>query len=99
VNNAVARAAGLLAVAVVPVAAGIGGGDYTDPAAFSAGFRTAMLLCAVLLAAGGLLGLLLVRRPPERAAGEPASAEDRVPVERCAHCGVSGPQLHPHGSR
>jgi hypothetical protein len=62
-----------------------------------------MLLCAVLLALGGLLGLLLVRRPPERAAedpaADPAAAEDRVPVERCAHCGVSGPQLHPHGSR
>ena len=37
VNNAVARAAGLLSVAVIPGLAGIGGADYTDPAAFDAG--------------------------------------------------------------
>ena len=30
VNNAVARAAGLLAVAVLPLAAGLGGGSLTD---------------------------------------------------------------------
>jgi EmrB/QacA subfamily drug resistance transporter len=95
VNNAVARAAGLLAVAVIPVAAGISGADYTQPAAFTDGFRTAMLLCAVLLAAGGLVGLLTVRRPPAATAEPPPPAADRVPVERCAHCGVSGPQLHP----
>jgi EmrB/QacA subfamily drug resistance transporter len=95
VNNAVARAAGLLAVAVVPVVAGIGGEDYTDPAAFGAGFRTAMLLCAALLAAGGLLALTTVRRPLT-GAGPPAPDEERIPVERCAHCGVTGPQLHPH---
>ena len=99
VNNAVARAAGLLAVAVVPVVAGIGGEDYTDPTAFGAGFRTAMLLCAALLAAGGLVGLLTVRRPPApapaTATGPPPPADDLVAVERCAHCGVNGPQLHP----
>ena len=33
VNNAVARAAGLLAVAALPVLAGISGDDYTDPVA------------------------------------------------------------------
>ena len=55
-----------------------------------------MLLCAVLLAAGGLVGLLTVRRPPERTTEPSAPPEDdRVPVERCAHCGVAGPQLHP----
>ena len=32
VNNAVARAAGLLAVAIIPGLAGIAGADYSDPA-------------------------------------------------------------------
>ena len=94
VNNAIARAASLLAVAVIPVVAGIGGEDYTDPGAFDAGFRTAMLLCAVLMAAGGLLSLATIRRPLTGAG--PAPDPPRLPVERCPHCGVSGPQLHPH---
>jgi EmrB/QacA subfamily drug resistance transporter len=94
VNNAVARAAGLLAVAVVPALAGIGGADYADPVSFAAGFRTAMLLIAGLLLAGGLVGLLTVRRP--LAAPEPVrDSGERVHVERCPHCGVTGPQLHP----
>jgi EmrB/QacA subfamily drug resistance transporter len=100
VNNAVARAAGLLAVAVVPVAAGIGGEDYADPAAFAPGFRTGMLLCAALLAAGGVLALLTVRRPltagqPEPSPDAEPGDDDLVHMERCVHCDVSSPQLHP----
>jgi MFS family permease len=103
VNNAVARAAGLLAVAVIPVAAGISGEDYTEPTAFAAGFRTATLLCAAVLAAGGVLALLTVRRPLEetpssgtdRAAGPAVADGDLVHVERFAQCDVSSPQLHP----
>ncbi|MGY1619612.1 MFS transporter [Geodermatophilus sp. SYSU D00691] len=95
VNNAVARAAGLLAVAVVPVAAGIGGDDYADPAAFDAGFRTAVLILAAMLVTGGVIAAVMVRRPLAAAAepvpGEPA----RLRVEECVHCGVAGPQLHP----
>ena len=41
VNNAVARAAQLLAVAALPVAVGLSGDDYADPAAFTSGFRMA----------------------------------------------------------
>jgi EmrB/QacA subfamily drug resistance transporter len=61
VNNAVARTAGLLAVAALPVAAGLTGADYDDPAQFAPGFRTALLLAAGLLAAGGLLAALTIR--------------------------------------
>ena len=53
VNNAVARAAQLLAVAALPVAVGLSGDDYTQPGAFTAGFRSAMVVCAVLFAVGG----------------------------------------------
>jgi hypothetical protein len=51
----VARAAGLVTVAGLPLAAGLTGPAYRDTAAMSAGFRTAMLICAALLAAAALL--------------------------------------------
>ena len=86
VNNAIARAAGLLAVAVIPAAAGISGADYTDPQAFSAGYHRAVVIAAVLLLGGALLSATLLR---------PARRRDRFALEECAHCGVSGPQQYP----
>jgi EmrB/QacA subfamily drug resistance transporter len=66
VNNAVARAAGLLAVAVLPLAAGLGAGNLTDPAALHPVYRTALLLCAALMAAGAVVSFRLIpTRPPE----------------------------------
>ncbi|UOY03648.1 MFS transporter [Blastococcus sp. PRF04-17] len=61
VNNAVARAAQLLAVAALPVAVGLSGDDYTDPVAFTSGFSTAMIICAGLFAAGGLTAWSTIR--------------------------------------
>jgi EmrB/QacA subfamily drug resistance transporter len=95
VNNAVARAAGLLSVAVVPGLAGIAGADYTDPAAFGAGFRVALLIAAALLAVAGAVSFALVH--PE--AMEPSTAPGRVPVERCHHCAVNAPAAHPADTR
>ncbi|MGH3693087.1 MAG: MFS transporter [Pseudonocardiaceae bacterium] len=91
VNNAIARAGGLLAVAVIPVAAGLGSADYTDPMSFETGFRSAMLISAGLLAVGSLLSAVLLpeRRPP------PVPDLERLPVERCSHCAITAPQLHP----
>ncbi|MBL0746570.1 MFS transporter [Nocardioides baculatus] len=53
INNAVARAGSLLAVAALPVVVGLGGDDYADPAVFDSAYDTAMLVCAGLLLLGG----------------------------------------------
>jgi EmrB/QacA subfamily drug resistance transporter len=61
VNNAVARAGQLLAVAALPVAVGLSGTDYAHPAAFTSGFRAAMLICAALLVLGGAVSWWTIR--------------------------------------
>src|SRR5439155_26864939 len=63
VNNDVARAAGLIAVAVLPAAAGITGAAYLHPDLFSAGFHTASLIAGGLCVLGGLLAALIIRNP------------------------------------
>ena len=68
VNTAIARAAGLVAVAVVPIAAGIGASDYLAPEAFSDGYRVGMVIAAALCAGGGVLAALTIRPEPRPAA-------------------------------
>lgn len=60
INNAVARAGSLLAVAALPMAVGLAGDDYRDPARFDAAYATAMTACAVLLLLGSALSWLTI---------------------------------------
>jgi hypothetical protein len=43
------------------VAVGLSGDDYANPAAFTNGFRMALLVCAVLFAAGSLMSWVTIR--------------------------------------
>ncbi|TSD96586.1 MFS transporter [Skermania sp. ID1734] len=58
INNAIARAAGLLAVAILPVAAGIHPGPGQS---LGDGFPRAMIIAAALCAAGGVVAFFTVR--------------------------------------
>lgn len=61
VNNAVARLAGLLAVAGLPLAAGLGGVQELAGATVSSGFTQAMIICAMLCAAGSAIAAATIR--------------------------------------
>lgn len=60
-NNAVARVAGLLAVAVLPLVAGVGAG-LSDPAVLADAHPRAMLACAFLMAAGATVSAVAIPR-------------------------------------
>ena len=89
VNNAVARAAGLLAVAIIPGIAGITGDAYADPAALNAGFRMSVLISAGLVVAAAVVSFVFIRR------ARTTPAVDRVRVEECFRCEVTAPMPHP----
>lgn len=74
VNNAVARSAGLLAVAALPAVVGLSGDAYGDATALLPGFREAIWICAALQVCGGLLAAVTI--------------EGRTPAVR-GSCGLS----------
>ncbi len=88
VNNVVARAAGLLAVAVLPLLTGLTGAAALSPAPLASGFRTAMLISAAASAAGGVLAALTIRNP----AHTPEQVEQYC---HTWHCAVGNPPLRP----
>lgn len=63
INNAAARAAGLIAVAALPLVTGMGPEAYRSATAFDASFDRAMPICAATLLLGSALSFTLIRRP------------------------------------
>jgi MFS family permease len=90
VNNAVARAAGLVAVAALPAAVGLGAASYHIPSEFSHGFMLATIICAVLLVAAALLAALLINNNVLR----PDGVQHAAP-ECLTNCTVGAPPLEP----
>jgi EmrB/QacA subfamily drug resistance transporter len=83
VNNAVARAGSLFAVAALPAVVGLSGDEYDQPATFDGAYGQALLICAVLLAAGGLVSWVTI---PHNALESPdGREEDRRPAPTGAH--------------
>jgi hypothetical protein len=85
VNNDVARAAGLIAVAVLPALAGITGDSYLHPAVLAADFKKAALIAAAFCAAGGVLAALTIRNPSR------AKCDESMP--KGYNCGLEAPPL------
>ncbi|MFB7515419.1 MFS transporter [Streptomyces sp. NPDC056144] len=85
INNAAARAAGLLAVAALPLLAGMGPETYRSAEEFDEAFGRAMPMCAGILVVGAALAWTTMRTP---------AAADCHPECR-VHCGVTSPPLDP----
>ena len=80
INNAVARAGSLLAIAALPVAVGLGGDDYTDPAVFDSAFQSAILICAVLLVLGGVVSWFTIPASLQEAATDSSPVQPAPPT-------------------
>ena len=104
VNNDVARAAGLIAVAVLPALAGITGDSYLHPAALAHGFKVAAMIAAVFCAAGGVLAALTIRNPTRtmrttgaKAPQEISCALEATPLRSVRTAPVPVPAEHEDG--
>ncbi len=90
VNNAVARVAGLLAVAVIPVIAGLTGDKFYDPSKMTHGFHVGMVVCAVLAVLGAIVAWTTITsdvlHEEEEEGGEPPE---------CYSCGIGAPTMQP----
>jgi EmrB/QacA subfamily drug resistance transporter len=90
INNSVARVAQLLAVAVLPLVADLGGDRFYEPAAMTHGFHVAMAVSAAVAAAGGVLAWFGIS-DDALSAGRERRGEAPVAVPANHACALAGP--------
>jgi EmrB/QacA subfamily drug resistance transporter len=89
VNNATARAAGLLVVAGLPAAVGLTGSALHSADQLNRGFHEAMVICAGLVVLSALLSAVLVDNDVLR----PADGQPHAEPESRTCCPVAAPPL------
>jgi MFS family permease len=96
VNNALSRLGQMIAVAALPLAAGLSGTDFNDPAKLAAAFPVAMTIAAGTSFAAALLAWTTIRDDaltPPVAGSEPAAST--LPPSLQRHCALAGTPLAP----
>ena len=89
INNAVARVGSLLAVAALPLAVGLTGDQFYDPAAMEDGFHMSVVICAGLCLVGGAIAWAMIR-------SDLLSADEmREPEPELYSCDICGTRLTP----
>jgi hypothetical protein len=90
-------------VAILPLAAGIGTGDLTNPADLHPTYQNSLMICAALMAAGGALAAALIPptlKPATPPVPTPAPAPTPARASAMAtpirtYCDVAAPPVHP----
>jgi MFS family permease len=94
VNNALSRLGQMIAVAALPLAAGLSGNAFEDPAKLAAGFPVAMTIAAGASFAAALLAWTTIRDDALSQPGaETKPAAKELPPSLQRHCAVAGTPL------
>ena len=102
VNNAVARAAGLLWIAALPPLTGLTGAAYTNPVQFQSSFGQISWICAAAFGCAAALAAAFITGPGRLApAARPALIQTPVPHLTCPVTvgRAPGPTRRPDGSQ
>jgi EmrB/QacA subfamily drug resistance transporter len=94
VNNALSRLGQMIAVAALPLAAGLSGSAFEDPARMAAGFPVAMRVAAGASFAAALLAWTTISNDVLRRSGtDTQQVPEELPPSLKRHCPVAGTPL------
>jgi hypothetical protein len=93
VSNALSRLGQMIAVAALPLAAGLSGADFEDPVKLAAGFPAAMTIAAGASFAAALLAWTTIRDDTLRQPGPDTTPVGQLPPSLQRHCAVAGTPL------